>query len=55
MDSQPVAATRHRSSPDWLPDLLEWLEGLRQVPENWDGYNAAAPLPVEGRGSPVSG
>lgn len=45
MDSQPVTAVGTYSSPKWLPSLLEWLQSLRQVQKNWDGYDADAPRP----------
>src|SRR5437868_3246794 len=43
MDTQSLAATHPRSAPEWLPRVLRQLEAMRQVPENWDGYHAAAP------------
>ena len=45
MDTQPATVTRERTQPEWLPRLLDWLQGLRQVKENWDGYHADAPRP----------
>ena len=37
---------KHEELPDWLSDVLSQIEGLRNLPPNWDSYGA---VPVDPR------
>jgi hypothetical protein len=39
------STTNGHAPAAWLPDVLAYLEKLKTLKANWDGYNADAPRP----------